>query len=178
MKFHYIHPIKILESSSRRWITDDIGFNVVEDLYVNYPKADNRWAEFSNRVIRKIPIDFGGMISLDEPKVSVKLGLNNLVMLVTHLPHLVETLTMDRYCKEHKNFGLIWSFAMYPYLSTAIHQSTRDAILAKAEPLLKNCEEMIEGSCRDFDEKIAKINKDAGKEIVIAHKRLTEKPDV
>ncbi len=159
MKFHFISPLE-LYSPSRRWITDDIGFKVVENMYVNYPKGYNKWTEFQNRVIRKFSVDFGGIMSMDEPVISLKIGKNSLEMKVTHLPLLVEALNTKRYAKDEPGHGIIWSFGMFPRLATAWHQSTRDLVLAKAEVLAKNCDEMIEGCNRDFDDKIAQANRD------------------
>jgi hypothetical protein len=175
MKFYHITPIE-LYSPSRRWLTDEIGLKVVENMYVNYPKGFNKWPEFKHKVVRKIWIDFGGIMSMDEPEITIKLGLNKLSMKVHHLPLLIDSLNTEQYVKEEPGFGRIWSFGLFPRVGTSFHQTTRDAILAKAEILLDNCEEMIEGANRDFDQKIRQVNEKSGKIVVYAPPRLKRNP--
>lgn len=168
MKFYFIHPIE-LYSPSRRWITDDVGLQVVQNMYTHYPKGFNKWPEFDHRVVSEFSVDFGGIMSMDEPIIHLKVEDTTLNMQVTHLPLLIDALTDARAAKNEPGFGEVWSFSMFPKIGTAWHKSTRDVVLAKANELLSNCEEMIEGCNRDFDEKIKQVNHD--KMVVLSNPR-------
>lgn len=160
MKYYFIEP-EDKHSLSRRWYADEFGLEAIKHRYQNYNKDPanviDRWHEFKTTEVKEVKIDFGGMISLDEPHVKVHDGDVSFKMLVSHLSYFIDSLE-KAIVEESETYpgmvaiGLRW-------WNVCLSQETAKRILPDAVKLFINCEEMIEGSRKDFQAKIDKINK-------------------
>ncbi len=159
-------------SRSRHWFTDESGLFSLQSHYENYPKdplnPTNRWNDFIYGETYSIDVDFGGMISLDEPRVTIRDGKSYFRMLVSHLECFTECLTD---VKVNPRFpGSVCTIGMR-WWNLCFSTETISRLIPKAEKRLKNCEEMIEGAARDFEEKLKKINTPTVKVISLRRKR-------
>lgn len=161
MNFYFVKP-KDEASHSKRWIVDDGGLVALENHYRNYPTkiegvTCDRWDEFGYELRPLITIDFGGMYWIDEPEVKIICDQTTFNMKVSHLPYFIEALKLDKLMDKGMWWCSIWFF------HHVYSDETRQIILDKAETLLQNCTEMIEGVERHKDNVFADINKDGVK---------------
>jgi hypothetical protein len=158
---YYLIKPKDKFSYSRRWVVDDDGLVSVKHHYENYLKDPNkpvnRLKDFIYGEVYNINVDFGGMLSLDEPNIGIKDGKSTFKMPVSHLETFIFCLKNSKisttFIGEVSTIGMQWC-------NLCFSPETIQRLLPKALTRFKNCEEMIEGAERDFREKIARINSD------------------
>lgn len=171
MKYFFIEP-EDKHSISTRWFTDEEGFKAVQYRYQNYNKDPNnivnRWHEFKYTEVKEVKIDFGGMISLDEPFVNVRDGDVTFKMLATHLEIFIDVLESS---EESYRYPNVMAHGM-PWWNICLSLDTVKRILPTAKQLLVNCEEMIEGAERDFQNKLNIIRKMGGNVISARDKEM------
>jgi hypothetical protein len=163
MKFYFVKPKDDI-SPSCRWFVDEVGLQYVENHYRNYPNKKgggtiDRWDEFEYKLRNPVLIDFGGMCWLAEPEVKISCDDTDFEMKVSHLPYFVNALKAETCIKKTTD---TWNCGIWMF-NHVYSNETRSIILYKAEELLKNCEEMLEGVKRHWDKTIEDINKDGVK---------------
>lgn len=177
MKYYFVEP-EDKQSLSRRWYADENGLAAIKHRYQNYNKDPtkpvDRWSEFKTTEVNQVNIDFGGMISLDEPSVNVHDGNVSFKMLVSHLPIFVASLE-KAIVEDHETYPGIVSIGLR-WWNICISEDTAKRILPDAVKLLINCEEMLEGAERDFRQKLEEIQKKGGN-VVSFRKNRKKKND-
>ena len=158
MTCYHILPIDKF-SASFRWFTDEAGLLYVKERYTNYKKDNeivDRWNEFEYKEVEEIPVDFGGMCMIDEPKVHVISNKTKFVVMARHLPYFIGAIQSN---EDHcKNKGVC--FINSHWWNVCVALETGNALIPLLLDQEKNCEEMVEGIDREFEERLNKINQD------------------
>jgi hypothetical protein len=144
----YFH-IKPLEPMSSLWsyYADAPGLEEVKRLY------NDKWFGYEVSEIEEVKIDFGGMYNHDEPYVCLKDGEIRYKLKATHLNNLIYALKNNK--DEHKNRGVCVLYMKWWRVCIGLEIANK--LLLDALQLEKNCQEMIEGSQRSFDDKVAAL---------------------
>lgn len=156
--YYHIKPID-MGSSSMAWFVDQPGFEAVKNRYTHYDKDPSniidRWHEFGFEETNIVPIDFGGMLWINEPDVHLRDDDVVFKMKVSQLPYFIDTLKniqeSDK-CKGLCSFSMKW-------WNLCIGLETANKLLIMALEKQINCEEMTEGVENYKSTEINRLNK-------------------
>ena len=151
-KYFHITPIEGM-SNSWRWFVDEAGLEYAKNKYQSYEKhgiIKDRWeTEFIYEEVKELPVDFGGLECTTEPRISIKDDGIQYTMKVHHLPYFIEALQWDG-DEKYKIAGI--TSILMKWWRIAIALETGNRVLMKAMELQKNCEEMLEGVNKNWEE--------------------------